>query len=129
MMKANFLEDLNGLEHKTPRWEKITIGGDLNDYLDREGNGYRDIYGGYGFGKRNIEGKAIFDKWAHHSQLWFKKWNGVKEEHLSNSEEDRNYMSCRHTSPNGKISSYVLNQSKKIEKLMEMFPIKLRQDD
>ena len=44
MMKAKFWEDLKGLEHKTPRWEKITIGGDLNDYLDREGNGYRDIY-------------------------------------------------------------------------------------
>ena len=43
------------------RGEKVTIGGDLNGHVSREGNGYREVHGGYGFGKINNEGKSILD--------------------------------------------------------------------
>ena len=30
-----------------PRGEKIIIGGDLNGHMGRDGNGYREVHGGY----------------------------------------------------------------------------------
>ena len=44
-----------------PRWEKVIIGGDLNGHVGKEGNGYRDVHGGYGFEEINNEGKSILD--------------------------------------------------------------------
>ena len=44
-----------------PRDEKVIVEGDLNDHVGRDGNGYREVYRGYGFGKINNEGKLILD--------------------------------------------------------------------
>ena len=59
-IKAKFWEDLERLIQMIARAEKVIIGGDLNDHVGREGNGYREVHGGYGFGKIN-EGKSILD--------------------------------------------------------------------
>ena len=39
----------------------MIIGGDLNGFVNRDGNDYREVYGGYGFEKINNESKNILD--------------------------------------------------------------------
>ncbi|XP_052178173.1 uncharacterized protein LOC127791967 [Diospyros lotus] len=60
-IKAKFWEDLEGLIQMIPRGEKVIIRGDLNGHVGRDGNGYREVHGGYGFGEINNEGKSILD--------------------------------------------------------------------
>jgi len=60
-IKAKFWEDLERLIQMIPRGEKVIIRGDLNGHVSREGNGYREVHGGYGFGEINNEIKSILD--------------------------------------------------------------------
>ena len=39
----------------------MIIEGDLNGHVGRDGNGYREVHGGYGFREINNEGKSIPD--------------------------------------------------------------------
>ena len=81
-IKAKFWEDLERLIQMIPRGEKVIIGDDLNGHVGREGNGYREVHGGYGFGKINNEGKSILDFAMAYGLIItntrFKKW----DEHL-----------------------------------------------
>ena len=45
-IKTKFQEDLEGLIQMIPREEKMIIGGELNGHVDRNGNSYREVYGG-----------------------------------------------------------------------------------
>ena len=54
-IKAKFWNDLEGLIQMIPRGEKVIIRSDLNGYVSRDGNGYREVHGGYGFEKINNE--------------------------------------------------------------------------
>jgi len=39
----------------------IVIGGDLNDHVGTNVDGYDGVHGGYGFGERNADGQRILE--------------------------------------------------------------------
>lgn len=56
-IKAKFWKDLERLLKEIGRGQKIIIRGDLSDHLSREVNGYKDVHGCYGFGKKLLKEK------------------------------------------------------------------------
>ena len=41
--------------------EKLLICGDLNGHVESEIDGFEGVHGGFGFGKRNMEGEMILE--------------------------------------------------------------------
>jgi hypothetical protein len=46
---------------RVPSGEFIMLGGDLNGHVSSGSDGYEGLHGGFGFGKRNKEGKRILE--------------------------------------------------------------------
>ena len=59
--------------------EKLLIGGDLNGHVGVGVKGFEGMHGGFGLGKRNVEGEIILefaDAWNFVVNTWFKKNEG-----------------------------------------------------
>ena len=61
-----------------PRSEKLFIGGDFNDHISVDSDGYDTIHGGFGFGERNYGGVFVLGYELLVVNSYYKK----KEDHL-----------------------------------------------
>lgn len=58
-VKKIFWEDLDEVVRGIPNTGKIFIGGDFSEHIGATSSGFDDIYGGFGFGKRNGGGASL----------------------------------------------------------------------
>jgi hypothetical protein len=56
-----FWEELGTLVSSVPISEKLFIGGNLNGHVGSTRVGFDGVYGGFGYGSRNQEGKGILN--------------------------------------------------------------------
>ena len=59
--KELFCDSLQNLVQIIDDSETLLICGDFNGHTEKAALGYEGIYGGYGFGKRNIDGERILE--------------------------------------------------------------------
>nr|GFC68788.1 cleavage/polyadenylation specificity factor, 25kDa subunit [Tanacetum cinerariifolium] len=57
--KKNFWDSLDELVRECPSNQRLIIGGDLNGHIGADG--YAGVHGGFGYGVRNDEGRAILE--------------------------------------------------------------------
>ena len=57
--KEEFLAMLGEVLSEIDSGERVLICGDLNGHVGSEIDGFESVHGGFGFGKRNVEGKMI----------------------------------------------------------------------
>ncbi|XP_071707992.1 uncharacterized protein [Rutidosis leptorrhynchoides] len=59
--KRRFWESLDAVVRRCPADHRLLIGGDLNGHIGTDVEGYDGVYGGFGFGVRNEEGRSILE--------------------------------------------------------------------
>ena len=59
--KVKFWEDLEGVFQDIFQGEKVFLGGDFNGYVGSVVRGFAGVYGGFGLGEMNGEGKFILE--------------------------------------------------------------------
>ena len=78
--KQEFFPLLGKIVSEINDGEKLLIGGDLNGHVGAGVEGFEGVHGGFGFGKRNVEGEMILefaDAWNYVvANTWFKKDEG-----------------------------------------------------
>ena len=78
--KEEFFTLLGKIVSEIDDGEKLLIGGDLNGHVGAGVEGFKGVHGGFGFGKRNVEGEMILefaDAWNFVvANTWFKKNEG-----------------------------------------------------
>ena len=60
-VKEEFLAMLGEVVSRIDSSEKLLICGDLNGHVGSEIDGFEGVHGGFGFGKRNVEGEMILE--------------------------------------------------------------------
>ena len=89
--KEEFFTLLGKIVSEIDDGEKLLIGGDLNGHVGAGVEGFEGVHGGFGFGKRNVEGEMILefaDAWNFVvANTWFKKDEGrlITYESLGNA--------------------------------------------
>ena len=61
VVKDEFLAMLVEVVSGIDSGERLLICGDLNGYVGSEIDGFEGVHGGFGFGKRNVEGEMILE--------------------------------------------------------------------
>ncbi|XP_071708832.1 uncharacterized protein [Rutidosis leptorrhynchoides] len=59
--KSRFWEALDEVVRSFPADHRLVIGGDLNGHIGTISDGYTGVYGGFGYGVRNEEGRSILE--------------------------------------------------------------------
>ena len=80
--KEEFWEEWDGLMGKIEKGERVVIGADLNGHVGRESAGFEEVHGGWGFGTRNEEGRAILEAAVVHELVVVNTWFERKEGQL-----------------------------------------------
>ena len=88
-VKEEFWNDLDGLFQSIPPEEGILVGGDLNGHVGREADSYQSCHGGFGYGERNEEGKAILDLAVAYNLMIANTYFKKRDEHLITFESGR----------------------------------------
>ncbi|XP_045446697.1 craniofacial development protein 2-like [Melitaea cinxia] len=57
--KKSFWEQFEDLLRAVPTTEGIIVGGDFNGHVGRSAEIYKGVHGGFGYGRRNVEGQKI----------------------------------------------------------------------
>jgi len=65
-----------------PRNEKLFIGGDFNDHIGVDSDGYDTAHGGFGFGERNNGGVSVLNFAVAYELLVVNSYFKKKEDHL-----------------------------------------------
>ena len=60
-VKEEFLAMLGEVVSEIDSSEKLLICGDLNGHVGSEIDGFENVHGGFGFGKRNVEDEMILE--------------------------------------------------------------------
>ncbi|GKB06784.1 retrovirus-related pol polyprotein LINE-1, partial [Tanacetum coccineum] len=60
-IKKKFWDALDEIVRECPTDQHLFIGGDLNGHIGTTTDGYTGVHGGFGFGARNEEGRAILE--------------------------------------------------------------------
>ncbi|GJZ32300.1 retrovirus-related pol polyprotein LINE-1 [Tanacetum coccineum] len=60
-IKKKFWDDLDEIVRECPTNQHLFIGGDLNGHIGSAADGYAGVHGGFGFGARMREGRAILE--------------------------------------------------------------------
>ncbi|GKE47080.1 craniofacial development protein 2, partial [Tanacetum coccineum] len=59
--KTTFWDSLDKVVRECPTSQRLILGGDLNGHIGAATEGYAGVHGGFGYGARNEEGRAILD--------------------------------------------------------------------
>ena len=59
--KDLFWNSVYDLMENVSKDEMVVIGGDLNGHVGKESDGYKGVHGGFGYGKRNVEGEQVLE--------------------------------------------------------------------
>ncbi|GJX44891.1 craniofacial development protein 2 [Tanacetum coccineum] len=59
--KKTFWDSLDKVVREFPTDQRLILGGDLNGHIGAATEGYAGVHGGFGYGVRNEEGRAILD--------------------------------------------------------------------
>lgn len=60
-MKEDFMEKFEELILSVAQNEKLLVGADLNGHVGRSADGFQQVHGGKGYGRRNKEGEKILE--------------------------------------------------------------------
>ncbi|GKF38235.1 retrovirus-related pol polyprotein LINE-1, partial [Tanacetum coccineum] len=80
--KKRFWDALDELVRECLADERLIIGGDLNGHTGAAADGYEGVHGGYGFGDRNEEGRAILEFATTHDMVVANSFFRKSEAHL-----------------------------------------------
>jgi len=87
-IKKPFWKDLDMVIQDIPRSEKLFIGGNFNDHIGADSDGYDAVYGGFGLGERNTGGVSVLDFTVAYELLVVNSYFKKKEDHLVNFKSD-----------------------------------------
>ncbi|GKD61813.1 craniofacial development protein 2, partial [Tanacetum coccineum] len=59
--KKTFWDSLDKVVREFPTDQRLIVGGDLNGHIGATTEGYAGVHGGFGYGVRNEEGRALLD--------------------------------------------------------------------
>nr|GFA08605.1 craniofacial development protein 2-like [Tanacetum cinerariifolium] len=59
--KTTFWDSLDKVMRECPTSQRLILGGDLNGHIGAATKGYTGVHGGFGYGARNEEGRAVLD--------------------------------------------------------------------
>ncbi|GKA72706.1 tyrosyl-DNA phosphodiesterase 1, partial [Tanacetum coccineum] len=81
-IKKKFWDDLDEIVRECPTDQHLFIGGDLNGHIGFVADGYAGEHGGFGFGARNEEGRAILEFATAHDLVVANSFFKKREAHL-----------------------------------------------
>ncbi|GJX00904.1 tyrosyl-DNA phosphodiesterase 1 [Tanacetum coccineum] len=76
------VDDLDEIVRECPTDQHLFIGGDLNGHIGSVADGYTGVHGGFGFGARNKEGRAILEFATAHDLVVANSFFKKREAHL-----------------------------------------------
>ena len=101
-VKEEFLTMLGEVVSRIDSSEKLLICGDLNGHVGSEIDGFEGVHGGFGFGKRNVEGEMILETADALNLAVLNTWFKKKEKRLFTYENGE----CR------TVVDYILSRKK-----------------
>ena len=103
VVKEEFLAMLVEVVSGIDSGERLLICGDLNGHLGSEIDGFEGVHGGFGFGKRNVEGEMILETADALNLAVLNTWFKKKERRLFTYENPTNAGLWLITSYPGKV--------------------------
>nr|GFB99759.1 hypothetical protein [Tanacetum cinerariifolium] len=86
--KKTFWDSLDKVVRKFPTNQRLILGGDLNGHIGAATEGYAGVHGGFGYGVRNEEGRAILDFAIAHDLVVVNSHYKKRDHHLKNLNGD-----------------------------------------
>ncbi|GJZ63167.1 retrovirus-related pol polyprotein LINE-1, partial [Tanacetum coccineum] len=80
--KKTFWDSLDKVVREFPTDQRLIVGGDLNRHIGATTEGYGGLHGGFGYGVRNEEGRAILDFAIAHDLVVVKSHFKKRDHHL-----------------------------------------------
>ena len=80
--KEAFLDNFEQMVRKVPDGEKAIICGDLNAYIGRISEGFKNTHGGFGYGQQNDDGERTLEVAQSLDRVFANTLFKKKEEHL-----------------------------------------------
>ncbi|GJS01684.1 craniofacial development protein 2, partial [Tanacetum coccineum] len=80
--KKTFWDSLDKVVREFPKDQRLILGGDLNGYIGATTEGYTGVHGGFGYGVRNEEGRAILDFAIAHDMVVVNSHFKKRDHHL-----------------------------------------------
>ncbi|GJZ07067.1 retrovirus-related pol polyprotein LINE-1, partial [Tanacetum coccineum] len=81
--KKTFWDSLDKVVREFPTDQRLIVGGDLNGHIGATTEGYAGLHGGFGYGVRNEEGRAILDFAIAHDLVVVKSHFKKRDHHLA----------------------------------------------
>ncbi|GKB13220.1 craniofacial development protein 2, partial [Tanacetum coccineum] len=80
--KKTFWDSLDKVVREFPTDQRLILGGDLNGHIGAATEGYAGVHGGFGYGVRNEEGRAILDFAIAHDLVVVNSYFKKRDHHL-----------------------------------------------